>query len=940
MAMRRGIVGKKGRVQPLTCIGWAGPFAVIGTQDGHLYRFEGHMLRGSLKAHDRTVTSLHTCTDGLVSGGRDCCIKIWSPGLECRHEFDLRKIVGGAGLQPSSVRAVCWDSFGNTLLVGFRNSSIYELSSVNGTDLHGGALLEGHSPVGELWGLAMHPSEDVCITVGDDKTLRVWDLAHHRMERVVRIDTPARACAYHPDGNSICIGLGGRIAGKGRNKKDGVFMIMSVPGDYEIVHEGRDTREWITDAKFSSDGDTLALGSRDNNIYLYDVSNGYAARAVFSKHTSFVTHLDFSSDSQWIMSNSGADDLLWCDAATGAHLASGARVRDQTWETWTCPQGWHVQGIWRPHEAPALQISAVDRTSGGGAMAEMMERAGAAGSDTLMVVGDTYGRIRLYRFPCTSAEQPYLEFSAHSPGPIPSLRFSWDDRFVMSVGAQDRALIQWRHQRDKMMDDADGAGDSGDDSDLLQEGEPGVLPEGAEAFLNSRPWAGAISAPSAAPRPDNRRPLERIEVEWVYGFRAQNSRNNVRYNLRGEVIFHAAGLGVVYDKARDVQRFHAGYHAGDVLCLALDPTRRFCATGEEGDRPGINVWDTQTTRLLGRLGGGNGEGSVAGVPGPHCGGGVVAVAFSRDGTRLASVSCDANHTIAVWRSQRGDWTDGQLVAWRAAARAKVLFVHFTGHPKYFLMTGGLPSGEGTGGSDEGSGGGGSVRFWSTHPGDERVLCAHKPRFGLKGKVQPLLCAATSGYRIGEAVRVRTDGEAAMGSLGGQLYNQKKKQRAKGGKRNRMSAADKLVDNPRGVLVTGTVSGHIYMWDGLEMVRPVKAHTRSVTCLHAAHGGWSSATLVSGSKDGTVKLWDARLIMLRCFDMSEARPAARILSVRSVCYDPHRELVLVGMRGSEIYEFTRETKACRQILQGHTGDADCELWGLAPHPEDPNVVATT
>jgi WD40 repeat protein len=122
--MRRGIVGKKGRIQPLTCIGWAGPFAVIGTQDGHMYRFEGHMLRGSLKAHDRTVTSLHTCVDGLVSGGRDGCVKIWSPGLECRHEFDMKKICTG-GI-PSSVRSVCWNPFGNTLLVGFLNTSIHE----------------------------------------------------------------------------------------------------------------------------------------------------------------------------------------------------------------------------------------------------------------------------------------------------------------------------------------------------------------------------------------------------------------------------------------------------------------------------------------------------------------------------------------------------------------------------------------------------------------------------------------------------------------------------------------------------------------------------------------------------------------------------------------------------------------------------------------------
>lgn len=376
LSMRRGIIGKKGRVQPLTCIGWAGPFAVVGTQDGHMYRFEGHMLRGSLKAHDRTVTSLHTCIDGLVSGGRDGCIKIWSPGLECRHEFDLKKIC-----TPSSVRSVCWDPFGNTLLIGFRNTKIFEISSVNGTDLHGGPLLEGHAPSGELWGLAMHPTEALCATVGDDKSLRIWDLDHHRQERYMKLDTPARAVAYSPDGQTICVGLGGRINGKGRNKKDGVFMIFSVASDYEVIHEGRDTREWINDIKFSSDGETLALGSRDNNVYLYDVTNGYAARAVFSKHTSFVTHLDFSSDSQWIMSNSGADDLLWCDAATGAHLASGARVRDQTWETWTCPQGWHVQGIWKTYEAPGLQITSLDRTNGSG-VSNLMESAGTVGSDS------------------------------------------------------------------------------------------------------------------------------------------------------------------------------------------------------------------------------------------------------------------------------------------------------------------------------------------------------------------------------------------------------------------------------------------------------------------------------------------------------------------------------------------------------------------------------
>ena len=95
--------------------------------------------------------------------------------------------------------------------------------------------------------------------------------------------------------------------------------------------------------------------------------------------------------------------VFFSDAATGAHLASGARVRDQTWETWTCPLGWHVQGIWKSYEAPSMQVSSVDRTTGSG-VSELMESAGTVGSDVLMVVADEYGRIRLYRYPCVEKE--------------------------------------------------------------------------------------------------------------------------------------------------------------------------------------------------------------------------------------------------------------------------------------------------------------------------------------------------------------------------------------------------------------------------------------------------------------------------------------------------------------------------------------------------------
>ena len=898
LMMRRGILGKKGRIQPLLCIGWAGPFAVVGTMDGHLYRFEGHMLRGSLKAHDKSVTGLYSCADGIVSGGRDKRIRIWSPGLECRHDFDFSKLQDARSLH-GGIRAICWEPAANTLVVGTRGGEIYEMSSINGADLHGGPIVSAHC-ANEVWAVSVHPKLPCVATGGDDKTLRIWNYDTHEMVDILKLDTPTRAICYSPDGLHIAIGLGGRV-GRGRNKKDGVFMIIDSK-DLKTIHEGRDTREWITDAKYTPDGTTLALASRDNSVYFYDATNGFAPRAVFSKHSSFITHIDFTTDSQWLQSCSGAYDLLFCDANTGAHLPSASRIKDLDWATWTCPLGWPIQGTWKPYEK-GLEINTVDRSHG----------------RNIVAVGDEYGRLRLYRYPCLKENASCLEYQAHSPH-IMKVRWANEDKFLFSVGGQDRSIMQWRHVIDQeSRDDADLAGDSGDDSALPHESEPTLLPEGAEAFLSNRPWAGAIAPPTRPPREDPRRPLETVDLEWVYGYRSTDCRNNVRYTANGKIAFHAGAVGVIYDKSTHTQQFHNGYHEGDIMCLAIDPTRRYVATGEEGDRPAINVWEANSTRLLCRL------------TGSHCGGGITCVSFSQDGSWLASLGTDPNHTLCIWRSPLGSWVDGKFVGSNAAARQKLLYVHWTGKPEYPLMTGGLNGEE--------------IKFWGMKPGT-KGLWPVRAIFGRKGKVQPLLCAATVGVRMGEVGKVgkaqtgggTTDNPSYVNSKDfltldtGEGYDDDEDEKAL-----RISVAERLFGQGRGVVVTGTVTGHLYVWKGRNMIRPIKAHEKSVTCMHAAHGGWSSAALVTGSKDGTIKLWDADLKLVKVFDMSVAQPSPRKLPVRSVCYDPQRERIAVGMLGSEIYEITRETRSTKLLLQGH---CEGELWGLSTHPLVPTVVATS
>ena len=92
--------------------------------------------------------------------------------------------------------------------------------------------------------------------------------------------------------------------------------------------------------------------------------------------------------------------------------------------------------------------------------------------------------------------------------------------------------------------------------------------------MSNRPWAGAIAPPTRPPQEDPRRPLETVDLEWVYGYRSTDSRNNVRYTANGKIAFHAGAVGVDFDKSTHTQQFHNTYHEGDIMCLAVDPTRR------------------------------------------------------------------------------------------------------------------------------------------------------------------------------------------------------------------------------------------------------------------------------------------------------------------------------------------------------------------------------
>lgn len=59
-------------------------------------------------------------------------------------------------------------------------------------------------------------------------------------------------------------------------------------------------------------------------------------------------------------------------------------------------------------------------------------------------------------------------------------------------------------------------------------------------------------------------PRGQLRLEWVYGYRGHQCRNNLYYTAGKEVVYFVAGVGVVYNTREHSQRFFLG-HNDDII---------------------------------------------------------------------------------------------------------------------------------------------------------------------------------------------------------------------------------------------------------------------------------------------------------------------------------------------------------------------------------------
>lgn len=140
-------------------------------------------------------------------------------------------------------------------------------------------------------------------------------------------------------------------------------------------------------------------------------------------------------------------------------------------------------------------------------------------------------------------------------------------------------------------------------------------------------------------------PEERLKLDWIYGYRGNDCRNNIHVLANGELVYFISNIVVLYDRPNHKQR-HYKEHTEYIKCIALHGNGVTVATGQviskhrPQNKPHIRVWrsDTlQTTQILEEF-----EKAV------------MCIAFSKSDDILAAVDNNSNKRLTVWNTSTGE----------------------------------------------------------------------------------------------------------------------------------------------------------------------------------------------------------------------------------------------------------------------------------------------
>nr|XP_020446483.1 echinoderm microtubule-associated protein-like 1 isoform X4 [Monopterus albus] len=405
---KQGLFEKQEKPKFVLCVTFAeNGDAITGDSSGNILVWGkgtnriSHVIQG---AHEGSIFALCMLRNGmLVSGGKDRRLISWNSSFQQIQTVEVPELFG-------PIRTIA-EGRGETVLIGTTKNFVLQGS----LDREFIPITQGHTD--ELWGLAVHPLKPQFLTCGYDRQVSLWDSSTHQVMWTKSLEDAAQSAGFHPTGAVVAIGT-----------QIGRWLVLDTDSkDLVTVHT--DGNEQLSVVRYGPDGNFLAIGSHDNYIYIYAVAeNGrkYSRVGKCSGHSSFITHLDWSVDSQYLVSNSGDYEILYWIPSVCKQVVSVEATRDIEWATYTCTLGFHVFGLW-PDGSDGTDINAVSRSN----------------NKSLLVTGDDFGKVHLFSYPCSQFRAPSHVYGGHSSH-VTNVTFLYDDSYLVSTGGKDVSVMQWR----------------------------------------------------------------------------------------------------------------------------------------------------------------------------------------------------------------------------------------------------------------------------------------------------------------------------------------------------------------------------------------------------------------------------------------------------------------------------------------------------------------
>ncbi|CAH1261926.1 EML1 [Branchiostoma lanceolatum] len=410
LSKKQGVFEKHDKPKYVLCLAFAeNGDAITGDSNGNIFVWGKGTNRISCSMvgpHDGGIFSVCVMKDGtLVSGGgKDRKLIAWDRNYQqTGAESEIAEVTG-------PVRTITQGK-GDDVFVGTTRNAI--LRGRVGEPFE--PTVEAHTD--ELWGLAAHPNQHLFLTCAYDRRVFLWNADTHTPVWSKILEDPAQSAEFHPNGTVVAIGL-----------QSGRWLVLDTSSkDLVTVHtDGNEQHDCV---RYSPDGNFLAVGSHDNIIYLYSVTEEgrkYSRVGKLTGHSSFVTHLDWSSDNQYIRSNSGDYEILFWSAAMCRQVPAAASLRDVEWATATCTLNFQVFGMW-PEGSDGTDING----------------AACSKSGKLLANADDFGKVNLFKYPCCQSRSPSHSYPGHSSH-VTTVDFLHDDSTLLSTGGKDNSIFQWK----------------------------------------------------------------------------------------------------------------------------------------------------------------------------------------------------------------------------------------------------------------------------------------------------------------------------------------------------------------------------------------------------------------------------------------------------------------------------------------------------------------